>query len=271
MKGSKQFYFTRVKALLLQNQCLATHWSLSHTGCLVSRTDINHCPSTAQLSWLAWLLQNNPHTELVALSSVLQSRYHSVVAYCYLPSATKPLSQLDPTPYVWAADGQHPSLAEASRKPVNAKGVAAYRRINVVPELRLAVDLLACFFFSPGCVIVVKQGACDPQTQVSKAEQRFQDIDVWPIVVQQNILVGDASRDQLMAYAKRCGGAPMVKYCFTNWAKLPDLIERAWAAETVETQVEEHAKSRVDKLLEGAAEQCTCDGRWATAAEASAP
>ena len=74
-----------------------------------------------------------------------------------------------------------------------------------------------------------------------------------------------------MAYAKRCGGASMVKYCFTNWAKLSDLIERAWAAETVESQVEEHAKSRVDKLLEGSVTPCTCDGRWAKAAEAPAP
>lgn len=199
LKGSKQFYFSRVKAHLLDQKCLASHWSLTHTG------------------------------------------YASMIAYCYIPSEKKPLVQLDPEPFLWAADGEHPSLAEASREPVNAKALAAAR-----------------------------ESARRARAEASKSEQRFQDIDIWPIVVEQNIPVSDAARDQLMAYAKRSGGAQMVKYCFTNWAKLPDLVERAWAAETVEVQVEEHLKSRVDKVLEGAATPCTCGGRWTQAAEALA-
>ena len=49
--------------------------------------------------------------------------YASCIAYGYVPSKKKPLAELDPTPELWAAVGEHPPLAEASRAPVTAKAL----------------------------------------------------------------------------------------------------------------------------------------------------
>ena len=163
--------------------------------------------------------------------------YASAAAYCYVPSPRKHLAQLDPFPFLWASEGEHPPLDVATRAPVNSKAMAGLRE-----KSRLT------------------------RAEAGKEEQRFSDIDVWPVVVRQNIVAGMAGRDQLMAYAKGSGGAGMVRFVFSNWAKIPELIERAWQAEHAEKAVAEHHKTRMQYIEEAAAGPCVCGGRWQTAA-----
>ena len=59
----------------------------------------------------------------------------------------------------------------------------------------------------------------------------------------------------------------MVTFCWSNWDKLPGLIERAWAMEAAEASAEQRAKSRLELLRSAASKACTCGGRWAVAAE----
>ena len=100
------------------------------------------------------------------------------------------------------AEAVHPPLSEASRPPVTAKAVAHARESNRKTR--------------------AKEG---------KPEARFQDMDLWPIVVAQNF-VGEGARERLMSYARRCGGQAMVRFLFTNWDKLPSLIDRCWAVDS---------------------------------------
>ncbi|MEM1009294.1 MAG: hypothetical protein AAGJ35_09840, partial [Myxococcota bacterium] len=65
-------------------------------------------------------------------------------------------------------------------------------------------------------------------TRSWKGERRFREVDLWPIVVEQNIQSGPDSAEQLMAYAKKCGGAMMVDFCFQNWEKLAAIVEKSW-------------------------------------------
>ena len=56
------------------------------------------------------------------------------------------------------------------------------------------------------------------QSRLSRAEagkaERFDAIDIWPIVIRENIVDSPQAPEILMAYAKRCGGAAMVNFCF---------------------------------------------------------
>ena len=159
--------------------------------------------------------------------------YASCIAYGYVPSQKKPLAELDPTPELWAAEGEHPPLAEASRAPVTAKALGKLREKRRLGE--------------------AEQG---------KREPKFEDIDLWPVVISQNILDGPRAPDILMAYAKRCGGAAMTKFCFRNWPKLPELIARCWQVEKVEEHVAMAKQSRMQLLHAALQSSCSCGGRW---------
>lgn len=170
--------------------------------------------------------------------SVTHDGYATAVGYCYLPSPRKPLAQLDPAPFLWAAEGSHPPLAEASRAPINANALA-----------------------------VLREKARRGKAEEGKAEPRFRDVDIWPIVVSSGIKPGPSARDDLICVAKKSGGQAMVTWCWSNWDKLPGLIERAWAMEAAEASAEQRAKSRVELLHQAASGPCTCAGRWPVAAE----
>jgi hypothetical protein len=170
--------------------------------------------------------------------SVTHSGYASAAGYCYLPSPRKPLAHLDAEPWLWAVDGQHPALEIATREAVNAKALATLR-----------------------------EKARRVRAGDGKDEQRFSDVDIWPIVVSQNIEAGSVGREQLMTYAKAHGGNAMVKYLFTNWSKINELIDRAWQAECSERTVAEHGKTRLDYIHAAASQPCACGGRWKRAAE----
>ena len=96
--------------------------------------------------------------------------YASCVAYCYLPSRTKPMEELDPDPWLWAANNApHPPLAEASRAPVTSKAMLSKRETK---RMRQHAD--------------------------GKGEKRFREVDMWPIVIEQNIQGGPDSGERLM-------------------------------------------------------------------------
>jgi hypothetical protein len=170
--------------------------------------------------------------------SVTHAGYASATGYCYLPSPRKPLSQLDTQPFLWASDGAHPPLEIATREAVSA-------------------NALAC----------LRENVRRVRAEGGKEEQRFTDVDVWTVVVANNIARSAVGREQLMIFAKAHGGAAMVKYLFTNWAKVPELIDRAWQVEGAEETVAEHGLSRVDYLDTAAQSLCVCGGRWRRAAD----
>jgi hypothetical protein len=165
------------------------------------------------------------------------SGYNAAVAYGYVPSPHKPLAELDPTPFLWAASGDHPPLSEASRASLSAAGMAVRRETS-------------------------RRAAAEK----GKEEPRFQEVDIWPVVVQQNILPDGKGRESLASYAKRCGGSAMIKFCWNNWPRLNELIARAWQFECVEEYVELHNKTRIQILTEAASSPCSCQGKWLSAA-----
>jgi len=168
--------------------------------------------------------------------STTHDHYGDAVAYGYIPSPKKPIAELDPAPLSWSADGHHAPLADASRPPVNASMIAARR-----------------------------EAARRSRAEKGRAEC-FEDIDMWPIVVRENFVAEGAGRERLMAYAKRCGGPAMIKFCFTHWPKLDELITRVWQMETVEEYIEDVSKTRDVLLQEAADGPCVCGGKWRRAA-----
>ena len=94
--------------------------------------------------------------------------------------------------------------------------------------------------------------------------ERFEDIDLWPIVIRENIQDTPHAPDALMAYAKRCGGPSMVKFCWRQWPKLQELVARSWKVEKVEEHIEKVGRSRIDILRDALVAPCICQGRWLT-------
>jgi len=163
--------------------------------------------------------------------------YATCVAYGYVPSPQKTLADLDPTPFTWALSGEHLPLAQASRPSTTSVAIA--KRLEAARLKR------------------AEQG---------KPEGRFRDVDLWPVVVRENILPDERCADRVMAYAKRCGGQAMVDYAFANWPRLKELVTRSWQAERVEESIVQHAKSRLQMLEEASLKPCKCHGKWPLAA-----
>ncbi|CAJ1458334.1 unnamed protein product, partial [Effrenium voratum] len=81
-----------------------------------------------------------------------------------------------------------------------------------------------------------------------KAEQRVREVDLWPIVIRENIAPDEVCAEKLMAYAKRSGGRALVDFCFANWDKLPGIVAKSWKTEKVEDFVAVAAQSRMESL-----------------------
>ncbi|CAK9020269.1 SAM domain-containing protein (Fragment), partial [Durusdinium trenchii] len=163
--------------------------------------------------------------------------YAGCIAYCYLPSPTKAVEELDPTPELWPSN--HPPLSEASRGSVSAQKLEAHR-----------------------------EDQRRKRAGKGKAEQRVREVDLWPIIVRENILPDEVCAEKLMAYAKRSGGQALVEFCFANWDKLPGIVAKSWKTEKVEDLVAAASQSRLE-ILEGACSApCTCTGQWACFADA---
>jgi hypothetical protein len=165
--------------------------------------------------------------------SCTHESYATCVAYGYVPTSKKPASDLDPQPLLWAPNGKpHPALSEASRAPITAKAMTQRR-----------------------------ENERHRRSEEDKAE-RFKDVDLWPIVIRENIYDDESCAERVMAYAKRCGGAAMVDFCFRNWDKLPGLVARSWKVERVEEFVELASKTRIDLLRAACDSKCDCEGEW---------
>jgi hypothetical protein len=181
--------------------------------------------------------------------STSHDAYASAVAYGYVPSPKKPQEDLDPTPLLWPSCGclhsggqscacrVHPPLDQASQMPVTFKALAARRE-----RKRLA------------------------RAEKGKSEARFQDVDLWPVIIRENIIDDPQAPERLMSYAKRCGGLPMVHFCFRNWPRLAELITRSWQVEKVDEYVERVTMSRMTVLRTALTTPCACGGRWIPAA-----
>lgn len=177
------------------------------------------------------------HSHLASHWSTKYNGYAAAVAYGYLPRPGKAEKELDATPHLWANEGIHPPLAEASRPPVNAKALAKWR-----------------------------EDARQNRAAEGKAERRIRAVDLWPVVVRENIPADAAGPELLMAWAKRCGGEPMVDFLFTNWAKLPEWVARSWKVERVEECIENYKMTRMEILQGAGARPCICGDRWRPAA-----
>ena len=153
-----------------------------------------------------------------------------------MPSRKKPFAELDANPKLWPAD-KHPPLFEACQEPQTAK--ASQARMEKAARQR---------------------------AEEGKPE-RFRAVDVWPLVVQQNIQDKPEAPEVLMVYAKRAGGPAMVDFLFNNWAKLPELISRSWKIEKVEEYIDTAQKSRLDVLWSAWKRPCVCNGLWHQIAE----
>ena len=170
--------------------------------------------------------------------SCSHDHYASCVAYGYMPSPTKSASDCDQEPLLWATPGsEHPPLSEASRPPITAAALTA-RREQVRRE----------------------RGAAG-------GAERFKAVDLWPIVVQENITTDiPGCAERVMSYARRCGGPAMVEFCFNNHPKLEDLVARSWQMEKVEDLIAGPEKPRQQFVAEAAQRPCICQGRWFAAA-----
>ena len=156
--------------------------------------------------------------------------YAGCIAYCYLPSPTKAVEELDPAPELWPST--HPPLSEASRGTVTAKNV----------EVR-------------------REDQRRKRAAKGNGEQRVREVDLWPVIIRENILPDEVCGEKLMAYAKRSGGQALVEFCFANWDKLPAIVAKSWKTEKVEDLVAAAAQSRMDILAEACSAACTCGGR----------
>ena len=160
--------------------------------------------------------------------------YASGVAYGYTSSPTKPLLEVDYTPYLWSPPGrEHPFLSQTSRLPVITPAPAARRE-----KKRLA------------------------RAEKGKAEAKFEEIDLWPLVVKENIHADANAPEKLMAFAKRCGGLAMVKFCWRHWDRLESLVARSWKVEKVEEHVAAHTKSPLELVDAALHAECACGGHW---------
>ena len=171
--------------------------------------------------------------------SCTHSNYASCVRYCYLPSLKKQAEQLDPQPLLWPETGDkpHPPLSQASQPPVTAAATAVRREKD---RLKRAAK--------------------------GQGEAKFRDVDLWPVVIQENIPDDETAAERVMLYAKRCGGHSMVQFCFHNWDRLPALVARSWKVEKVEEYITQHDHSRVDILRKAAGVPCVCGGQWLSTA-----
>ena len=175
--------------------------------------------------------------QLASHWSVSHNTYWSCVSYGFWPSPHKPEDELDPIPLPWAREGDHPPLAEAARQAISAQAVSDHR------------------------LQVAKRRA-----EEGKAEQKFRDIDLWPVVVNESIQADARATNKIIEYAKKCGGRTMVEWVFQNEPRLPDVVARCWRFEQATDAVTRDAKPRVAILEEARSKPCSCEGRWTVAA-----
>ena len=162
--------------------------------------------------------------------------YWSTVRYLVKPSPKKPESSLDHSPVLWAHNGEHPDPLTLCNEPLTA---------GAIESRRLRADNTAA--------------------EAGKAPARIQEIDIWPVVVKNNIK--NSADDQtahlkLMEYAKKHCTLPMQQFLFKNRAHLPSLIDDVWRWEQVEQDLAVAQLTRTAAIHEAAKGKCVCSGLW---------
>ena len=175
--------------------------------------------------------------QLASHWSTSHEMYYSCVAYGFWPTPHKSEDELDPTPLLWAKDGTHPPLSEASRRSWNAAGLEQ-RKLHIAKKL----------------------------SEKGKKEEKFKDLDLWPVVVNEGIAANARATKKVIAYAARCGGHAMLEWAFQNECRIADLVARCWRFEKATDIVERDGKTRLELLWEARSRSCTCNGRWTSAA-----
>lgn len=163
--------------------------------------------------------------------------YWSAVKYCFLPSIRKPVASLDRSPEIWPSES-HPPLTECCHEPLTAAALQKRyeNKINAAAE--------------------------------SGKAEKVTELDVWPIVVQQNFRNGvddTTAHLKLIAFAKKSCSPAMQAFLFKRRNQLPNLIDAIWQWETVDTILADASQSRVDALRAAAHGQCVCDMQWPAA------
>jgi hypothetical protein len=136
------------------------------------------------------------------------------------------------------ADGEHPPLEEACEEPTTWKAIQRRRELRV-------------------------QAA----SEEGKAEPRPTELDVWPLIVKNNIR---NSADNAEAYlrlaqvARQSCSAAMVAFLFKIRRQLPALIDDVWVWEEIDGHVAKSQETRMDALLRAVGEPCVCEGLWPT-------
>ena len=164
--------------------------------------------------------------------------YWSAFRYCAMPSPTKPLGAVDPSPILWALGVPHPAVIDCCHEPVSYKAFSAKR-------LKLT-----------------QQAA-----EAGLAELRVNDLDVWAMVVRSGIKNTSDDRSahlQLAAYAKAHCGETMVHYLWRRRHQLPNIIDDVWLWENVEEAAAAAQRTRIQSLGLAWDSACICGGAWLT-------
>lgn len=164
--------------------------------------------------------------------------YWSVIRYLHHPTPKKPAASLDKEYIVWATQGEkHPLLQDCMNEPTTAAALEARR---------LKTD---------------RQAA-----EKGKPSARISEIDIWPIVVRNNIrnTADDMNAaEALMAWAVDCASKPMVDFLFKHRARLNGLIDDIWKWQNVKEDLGHARLSGLQTLHKAVSKPCVCRGVWA--------
>lgn len=162
--------------------------------------------------------------------------YWSAVRYGFMPSCKKKQDELDLQPFVWARDGNHPSLFDASQEPST---VCAMRRRRETKVLAAA--------------------------NTGKPEPRPTEMDLYPVVVRNGFRNNHddyTAGEKLIKWLKQYASPALFQFAFKNRQKLSSLIDDVWSWETVDDYLLLHGQSRLDLLRAAARTNCSCGGAW---------
>ena len=170
--------------------------------------------------------------------SCTHTGYWSAVRYCDMASPKKPKTCLDPSPVLWASDGEHTPLDDCHKPPVTAEAMTAHRRK------------------------LMEQAA-----EAGKGDPKITEMDVWALVVRSKVRNTHDDRNAakyLAAYAKQHCGEAMVQHLFRRRYQLNNLIDDIWEWEELDSIVAECRQTRVESVQAALDIPCDCRGAWLT-------
>ena len=106
---------------------------------------------------------------------------------------------------------------------------------------------------------------------LGRAAPRFQEIDLWPLIVQNSWDPADAAfESRVLSYAKNKGGSAMLAFCMKHMDELKSIGEKAWKLENAEKDIAQSMKTRLQVLEDQKEKPCSCTetGKWFRAARA---